>query len=46
MIGSAIATVIAQMMAALLFDVFSSKTQIGFFMKLKTLYFADVFQRG
>ena len=46
MIGSAIATVIAQMMAALLFDVFSSKTRIGFFMKLKTLYFADVFQRG
>ena len=46
MIGSAIATVIAQMMAALLFDVFSSKTRIGFFMKLKTLYFADIFQRG
>jgi O-antigen/teichoic acid export membrane protein len=46
MIGSAIATVIAQMMAALLFDLFSSKTRIGFFMKLKTLYFADVFQRG
>jgi O-antigen/teichoic acid export membrane protein len=46
MVGSAIATVIAQMMAALVFDLFSNKTRIAFFMKLKTLYFADVFQRG
>jgi len=46
MIGAAISTVIAQMMAALVFDVFSKKTRIAFIMKLKTLYFADIFQRG
>ena len=46
MIGAAIATVIAQVMAALVFDVFTNKTRVTFVMKLKTLYFADLFQRG
>ena len=46
MIGAAIATVIAQVMAALAFDVFTNKTRVTFVMKLKTLYFADLFQRG
>lgn len=46
MIGAAIATVIAQVMAALVFDVFTHKTRVAFVMKLKTLYFADLFQRG
>jgi O-antigen/teichoic acid export membrane protein len=37
LIGSAIATIIAQMVAAFIFDIFSKKTRIMFFMKLKTL---------
>ena len=46
LIGAAIATVIAQSMAALFFDVFTKKTRIVFYMKLKTLYFANLTQRA
>jgi O-antigen/teichoic acid export membrane protein len=42
LIGAAIATVIAQSMAALFFDVVTKKTRICFYMKLKTLYFANL----
>lgn len=45
LVGAAISTVIAQSMAALFFDVLSKKTRIVFFMKLKTLYFVNLFQR-
>lgn len=42
-IGAALATVIAQSIAALFFDVFSKNMRHMFFMKLKTLYFAQLF---
>ena len=45
LIGAAIATVIAQSMAALFFDVLTEKTRVVFYMKLKTLYFANLIQR-
>ena len=45
LIGAAIATVIAQSMAALFFDILTKKTRIVFYMKLKTLYFANLIQR-
>lgn len=44
-VGAAVATVIAQSMAALFFDVFNGKTRVIFFMKLKTFYFPNLFQR-
>lgn len=43
LMGAAIATVIAQSIAALFFDVFTSKTRTVFFMKLKTVYFSGLF---
>lgn len=46
LIGAATATVIAQSMAALFFDVLTKKTRIVFYMKLKTLYFANLIQRA
>jgi O-antigen/teichoic acid export membrane protein len=46
LIGAAIATVIAQSMAAFFFDALTKKTRIAFFMKLKALYFANLIQRG
>ena len=45
LIGAAIATVIAQSVAALFFDVLTKKTRMVFLMKLKTLYFANLIQR-
>ena len=42
LIGAAIATVIAQSMAAFFFDALTTRTRIVFFMKLKTLYFANL----
>jgi len=45
LIGAAIATVIAQSMAAFFFDILTKKTRIVFYMKLKTLYFANLIQR-
>lgn len=45
LIGAAIATLIAQSMAAFFFDVLTTKTRIVFFMKLKTLYFANLIHR-
>lgn len=46
LVGAAIATVIAQSVAALFFDVLTKRTRIVFFMKLKTLYFANLIPRG
>lgn len=46
LIGAATATVIAQAVAALFFDALTKRTRIVFFMKLKTLYFANLIQRG
>lgn len=46
LIGAAIATVTAQSMAALFFDALTKRTRIVFLMKLKTLYFANLIQRG
>ena len=46
LIGAAIATVIAQSMAALFFDLLTIKTRVVFYMKLKTLYFANLIQRA
>lgn len=43
MIGAAISTVIAQAMAALFFDMFTEKTRVVFFMKLKTIYLTNLF---
>ncbi|MES2878116.1 MAG: flippase [Pseudomonadota bacterium] len=37
--GAAISTVVAQAMAALFFDIFTKKTRVVFFMKLKTIFF-------
>ena len=45
LIGAAIATVIAQSMAAFFFDILTKKTRVVFYMKLKTLYFANLIQR-
>lgn len=42
MLGAAIATVAAQSMAALFFDLFTRKTRMVFFMKLKTLNFSNL----
>jgi O-antigen/teichoic acid export membrane protein len=42
LIGASIATVIAQSLAALFFDVLTTKTRVLFFMKLKTLYFSNL----
>lgn len=42
-VGAAISTVIAQMLAALILDAFSNKTRIAFIMKVKTLYLAGLF---
>lgn len=42
MLGAAIATVAAQSMAALFFDLFTKKTRMVFFMKLKTLNFSNL----
>lgn len=39
-VGAAVATVIAQSMAALFFDLYTTKTRVAFFMKLRTVYFA------
>lgn len=44
-IGAALATVVAQSMAALFFDALTNKTRRVFFMKLKTLYFANLFTK-
>lgn len=44
MVGSAIATVLAQVMAALLFDCFSKRTRIMFFTKLRALSLAGAFK--
>lgn len=41
-VGAAIATVIAQSMAALFFDLYTTKTRVVFCMKLRTLYFAGL----
>jgi O-antigen/teichoic acid export membrane protein len=41
-VGAAIATVIAQSIAALFFDLYTTKTRIAFFMKIKTVYFAGL----
>jgi O-antigen/teichoic acid export membrane protein len=46
LIGAAIATVIAQTMAAFVFDIISKKTRMVFFMKLNTLNIVKLFQRG
>lgn len=46
LIGAAIATVIAQIMAAFVFDILSKKTRMVFFMKLNTLNIVKIFQRG
>lgn len=46
LIGAAIATVIAQSMAALFFDVLTEKTRVVFYMKLKALYLANLIQRA
>lgn len=46
LIGAATATVIAQSVAALFFDVLNKRTRIVFYMKLKTLYFANLIQRA
>lgn len=45
LIGAAIATVIAQSMAALFFDILTKKTRVLFLMKLRALYFANFFQK-
>lgn len=42
MLGAAIATVAAQSMAALFFDLFTKKTRMVFFMKLRTLNFSNL----
>lgn len=42
MLGAAIATVAAQSMAALFFDLLTRKTRMVFFMKLKTLSFSNL----
>lgn len=42
LIGAAIATVIAQSMAALFFDIATKKTRKVFFMKFKTIYFKGI----
>lgn len=42
LIGAAIATVITHSVVAVFFDALSIKTRIGFFMKMKTLYFANL----
>lgn len=46
LIGAAIATVIAQTMAAFVCDILSKKTRMAFFMKLNTLNIVKIFQRG
>lgn len=43
LIGAAVATLIAQTLAAFVFDVFSKKTRMIFFMKLKTLNLVNLF---
>jgi len=43
--GAAVATVIAQSVAAFFFDALTKRTRPVFIMKLKTLYFANIFQR-
>jgi len=42
LMGAAVATVVAQSMAALFFDFFTKKTRKIFFMKLKTVYFKGI----
>jgi O-antigen/teichoic acid export membrane protein len=46
LIGAAISSVIAHSVMALFFDAISKRTRIIFLMKLKTLQFANLFQRG
>ncbi len=46
LIGSAIATIIAQMIAAFFLDIFSKKTRVIFFMKLNALNIVRIIQRG
>jgi O-antigen/teichoic acid export membrane protein len=46
LIGAAIATVIAQAMAAFVFDSLSKKTRIVFFMKLNTLNIVKIVQKS
>lgn len=41
-LGAAVATVIAQSMAAFFFDLSTRKTRMVFFMKLKTFYFSNL----
>jgi O-antigen/teichoic acid export membrane protein len=43
--GAAIATLVAQVMAAFVFDVFTIKTRKTFFMKLNTLNMVKIFQK-
>ena len=45
LIGAAIATVIAQSLAAFFFDFLTNKTRVIFSMKLKTLYFAGLIHK-
>jgi len=45
LIGSAFATVAAQLMAALIFDAFSKKTRVTFFMKLNAFNLVYLFKR-
>lgn len=45
-IGAAIATVLTQSIATLFFDLSTKKTRAVFFMKLRTLYFSGLMQRG
>ena len=46
LIGAAIATVIAQTMAAFAFDILTKKTRMVFFMKLNTLNIVKILQRN
>ena len=46
LIGAAIATIIAQTMAAFIFDILSKKTRMVFFMKLNTLNVVKIFHRS
>lgn len=42
MLGSAVATIISQSMAAFFFDLFTQRTRMVFFMKLRTLGFSNL----
>lgn len=45
-VGAAVATILAQLSAALVFDLLTPRTRIIFIMKIKTMYLAGLFQRG